>query len=55
VALKNGLSLSDHGLSRVEKTEKGQKIIPENIPCYTEHEVFDVVGVKYKPPEEREV
>ncbi len=55
IALKNGLSLSDHGLSRVEKTEKGQKMIPENIPCYTEHEVFDVVGVKYKPPEEREV
>jgi DNA polymerase lambda len=56
IALKNGLSLSDHGLSRVEKDEKGkQKIIPENIPCYTEHEVFDVIGIKYKTPEERDL
>jgi len=56
IALNNNLSLSDHGLSRVEKSEKGkQTMIPENIPCYTEYEVFDVIGIKYKSPEERDI
>jgi len=56
IALNNNLSLSDHGLSRVEKSEKGkQTMIRENIPCYTEYEVFDVIGIKYKSPEERDI
>ena len=56
IALKNGLSLSDHGLSRVVKSDKGkQTMVPENIPCFTEHEVFDVIGINYKSPEERDI
>jgi len=54
-ALKKGWSLSDHGLSRVTKTEKGTKTTFENIPCYTEEEVFNVLGLKYRRPEERDV
>jgi len=54
-ALKKGWSLSDHGLSRVIKTEKGTKNVAENIPCYTEEEVFNFLELKYRRPQERDV
>lgn len=54
-ARKKGYTLSDHGLypayrNKQEKVWKG-----ENIPCYSEEDVFKALGLQYRAPNEREV
>lgn len=54
-ARKKGYTLSDHGLHPAFRF-KNQKIWEgENIPCYTEEDVFKVLGLDYKKPDERNV
>ena len=54
-ALKKGWSLSDHGLSRVVEKEGASETKLEHIVCETEEQVFEVLGLKYRRPEERDV
>mmetsp|Transcript_7119 Transcript_7119/g.6393 ORF Transcript_7119/g.6393 Transcript_7119/m.6393 type:complete len:174 (+) Transcript_7119:1436-1957(+) len=53
-AKRKGMNLEDHGLYPAIRT-RGEKIRLQNIPCYTEEEVFKVLGLAYKPPNERNV
>lgn len=54
-ANRKGLSLSDHGLVPAFR-RKGEKLWSgQNIPCYSEEEVFKVLGLQYRAPNEREV
>jgi DNA polymerase lambda len=54
-ARKKGFSLSDRGLFPAFRV-KNQKVWEgQNIPCYTEEEVFKVLGLEFRTPEERDV
>ena len=54
-ARKKGYTLSDHGLHPAFRL-RNQKIWEgENIPCFTEEDVFKVLGLDYRKPEERSV
>jgi DNA polymerase/3'-5' exonuclease PolX len=46
--------LEDHGLYPAIRT-KEEKVRLQNIPCFTEEDVFKVLGLQYKPPEDRNV
>lgn len=53
---KKGYSLSDHGLYPVHKIDRLSKIKGTvTLPCYTEEDVFEALGLQYKKPEERSV
>ncbi|KRX08433.1 DNA polymerase lambda, fingers domain [Pseudocohnilembus persalinus] len=54
-ARKKGYTLSDHGMS-IAKRVKNEKIWQgDNIACFTEEDVFKVLNLPYKKPEERNV
>ena len=54
-ARKKGLTLSDHGLYPSIRNKQEKVWTGQNIPCFTEEEVFTVLGLTYRPPTEREV
>ncbi len=54
-ARKKGYHLSDHELNQAIRNKNGRIWTGNNIPCYTEEDVFKVLGVKYKKPEERDI
>ena len=54
-ARKKGFSLSDHGLYPVARVKNEKIWSGNNIPCYTEEDVFNVLGLPYKKPSERDV
>ena len=54
-ARKKGLTLSDHGLYPAIRKKQEKLWTGQNIPCLTEEEVFKVLGLEYRPPNEREV
>lgn len=54
-ALKKGWSLNEHGMTRVIKTEEGASSKLENMPAETDEQVFNLLGLKYRKPEERSV
>jgi len=54
-ARKKGLTLSDHGLHPSVRKKQEKLWVGQNIPCYTEEEVFKALGIQYRPPTEREV
>jgi DNA polymerase/3'-5' exonuclease PolX len=49
-AMKKGFCLSDHGMCRAEKIAGNIVSEGPNIECYTEEEIFDSLGIKYKSP-----
>ena len=53
-ATKNGYHLENYGLYPAVKAG-GSKYSLQLIPCYTEHDVFRILGLKYIPPEERDI
>lgn len=50
-----GWSLSDHGLVPVVRVGADKHQIGTGITCATEREIFDALGLEYKPPASREV
>lgn len=50
IALQRGYTLNEYGIYRL--TEKGER--GELIPTFSEEQIFDVVGIEYLKPEERE-
>lgn len=52
-AMKNGYCLSDHGMWKAEKIGANIVTHEAGIPCYTEEEIFEKLGIKYKSPQER--
>lgn len=54
-ARKKGMTLSDHGLCPSIRNKQEKVWTGQNIPCFTEEEVFNVLGLTYRPPSEREV
>lgn len=54
-AKKKGYILSDHGLHSAFIMKNKKVWEGENIPCYTEEDVFRVLGLDYRKPEERSV
>lgn len=55
-AEQKGFTLSDHGLQPVAKSASKQKVGKGlGIPCLTEQQVFDALGLPYKTPAERDV
>jgi DNA polymerase lambda len=51
-AQKKGYTLSDHGLYPTLRTVRNQKVWQgELVPCYTEEEVFKILGLTYKRPD----
>ena len=54
LATKKGYHLENYGLYPALKAGK-EKFALNLIPSYTEHDVFRVLGLKYIPPEERDV
>lgn len=53
-AKRKGMNLEDHGLYPALRT-KEEKVRLQNIPCFTEEDVFRVLGLEYKAPNERDV
>ena len=51
-ALSRGMSLSEHGLFRLDPRNRN-KI--EEVPVRSEEEIFDLVGLEYLPPENRDL
>jgi len=55
VARRRGLSLSDLGLRSCVKDGNGEKVKGANIaPCWTEHDVFALLDLEYRPPTQRQ-
>lgn len=55
-AQKKGYSLSDHGLYPTLRSTRNKKVWQgEVIPCYCEEDVFKILGLSYKKPENRSV
>lgn len=55
-AEKKGYTLSDHGLARIGKGLKGQKVAKGmNIACETEEDVFKALELPFKTPAERDI
>lgn len=55
-AEQKGFTLSDHGLAPVTKSASKQKVGKGlSIPCLTEQQVFDALGLPYKTPAERDI
>jgi DNA polymerase lambda len=53
-AIKIGLQLSDTGV--IAKADKNGTIWKKNIPtCYTEEDIFKLLGVEYKTPKQRDL
>jgi DNA polymerase beta len=50
IALQRGYTLNEYGIYKLD--EKGEK--SELIPTFSEQQIFDVVGVEYLTPNERE-
>lgn len=51
VALQRGYTLNEYGIYKLD--ENGER--GENIPVYSEEQIFDVVGVEYLTPEQRDL
>jgi DNA polymerase/3'-5' exonuclease PolX len=51
LAKKKGYNLDDHGISPA--LTDGEKVVLQSVPCYTEEDVFRVLGISYKHPHER--
>ena len=49
-ALKQGLSLNEHGISKKVYGKKEEKL---ELDLKTEKDIFDFLGLEYKKPEER--
>lgn len=49
-----GYSLSDHGIRPASYGETGREILGPSIPCKTEKDIFDVLGLVYLEPNKRE-
>jgi len=49
-ALKKGYTMNEHGIYKMDGKKKGSKI---DYKFYTEKDIFDFLGLKYKSPEER--
>jgi len=54
LATKKGYHLENYGIYPALKAGK-EKYALNIIPCYTEQDVFRILGLKYVPPEERDV
>ena len=50
IALEKGYTLNEYGLFRYSNGQKGEKIITPS-----EKHIFDVLGIQYLEPEEREI
>ena len=48
-ALKLGYSLSDHGMHKLNDSKK------KNIPCLNEEDIFKLLKMPYKAPNERDI
>ena len=54
-AKKQGMSMSDHGLTYVNRVN-GEKVSKgKEIKCETEEEIFKLFGLDYKEPSERDI
>jgi len=55
-ALARGLSLNEYGFSKTgkDKDEKGARDTGSVIPCRTEQDIYEALGLDYIPPELRE-
>ncbi|SPQ98727.1 unnamed protein product (mitochondrion) [Plasmodiophora brassicae] len=53
-AKRHGYSLSDHGIRPASYGETGREILGPSIPCKTEKDIFDVLGLVYLEPNKRE-
>eukprot|EP00914_Ancora_sagittata_P007174 GHVO01014211.1.p1 GENE.GHVO01014211.1~~GHVO01014211.1.p1 ORF type:complete len:549 (-),score=94.52 GHVO01014211.1:131-1735(-) len=54
-ARKLGFSLSDHDLVPVVRVRDQKYTVGKSIPCENERDVFDVLGLEYKDPSDRDV
>lgn len=54
-ARKKDYVLNDHSLHREIKNHKTVVWSGENVICLTEEDVFKVLGLAYRKPEERDV
>lgn len=52
-ARKKGYTLSDHGLHPAFRFKNHKVWEGENVPCYREEDVFKILGLYYRKPEER--
>ncbi len=53
LAIDQGLKLNEYGLFRTEESEE-EEVEEDRIPCDTEEELFETLGLEYIPPELRE-
>lgn len=54
-ARHKGYTLTDHGIYPAIRSKNEKVWQGDNIPCYTERDVFKVLGLEYKEPYERNV
>jgi len=54
-ARKKGFSLGDYGLMPAVRVHNERVWTGETVPCFTEEEVFRVLHLQYKKPEDRDV
>jgi DNA polymerase/3'-5' exonuclease PolX len=55
LARKKGYSLSDHGIKPAEHRKNNLSWKGQNILCQTEEDVFKLLNIPYKKPEERNI
>jgi DNA polymerase/3'-5' exonuclease PolX len=53
LATKRGLNLNDHGVQALIHGKGNDRVLGSYIPCYSEEDVFKLLGLEYKPPHER--
>jgi len=54
-AKRKGLNLENYGLYPAIRLRGGEKYSLQCIPCHTEEDVFKKLGLKYIPPDERDI
>ena len=52
---KRGLSLSDHGLTHVIRHRREAIHEGASVPCRSERDIFDAIGLPYRMPHERDL
>ena len=55
LARKKGYSLSDHGIKPSIHRKNDLSWKGQDIPCYSEEDIFKVLNIPYKTPEERDI
>jgi len=54
-ARKAGFSLSDHGIAYSKQIKSSESIKGPYLKCETEEEIFQLFGMEYKEPHERDI